>query len=202
MGRELGYADAVKLLGGVDSRVVAALDRLTGGLLLAASAGGGALVLNLFEAKGELARLSGELVSGLGACMRGLGRFDRTERLVAAHKVVVITAYFEALSTARLPFDPREQMPARRVRPRSRPMPSHPRDSRTPEPGPPRPAPPDPGGAADAAGFVQLMRALRTWSGMSLRALSETAKSQNDWNLAASSLSDALRADTLPRLRR
>ncbi|MEY9931698.1 hypothetical protein ABH926_006347 [Catenulispora sp. GP43] len=108
MGRELGYADAVKLLGGVDSRVVAALDRLTGGLLLAASVSGSTFALNLFEPKGELARLSGELVTGLADRMRGLGRFDRTQRLVAAHKVVVITAYFEALSSARLPFSPQE----------------------------------------------------------------------------------------------
>lgn len=108
MGRELSYADAVKLLGGVDSAVVSALDRLTGGLLLAVSAGGSAFALNLFEPKGELARLSGQLVSGLSARLQGLGRFDRSQRLAAAHKVIVTTAYFQALSAASLPFDPRE----------------------------------------------------------------------------------------------
>ena len=111
MARELSYADAVKLLGGAGSRVVAVLDQLTGGLLLAVAAGGGIFALNLFEARGELARLSGELVSGLGERMRGLGRFDRSQRLAAAHKVIVITAYFEALSAARLPFDARELSP-------------------------------------------------------------------------------------------
>src|SRR5947207_822664 len=111
MTRELSYADAVKLLGGVDSKVVAALDKLTGGLLLAVSAGGSALALSLFDAKGELARLSGQLVGSLGERLRGLGRFDRSQRLAAAHKVIVITAYFEALSTVRLPFDPRKLWP-------------------------------------------------------------------------------------------
>ncbi|HEV2637512.1 MAG TPA: hypothetical protein VGX23_20340 [Actinocrinis sp.] len=62
MARELSYADAVKLLGGTDSRVVAALDRLTGGLLLTATGGGSVLALNLFDAEGEFAKLSGEEV--------------------------------------------------------------------------------------------------------------------------------------------
>lgn len=106
MARELSYADAVKLLGGTDSRVVAALDRLTGGLLLAATGGGSVLALNLFDAEGEFAKLSGELVTALADRMRGLGRFDRSERLAAAHRVIVIAAYFEALSAVGLPFDP------------------------------------------------------------------------------------------------
>ena len=52
----LSYADAVRLVGGKDSRIVAALDRLTGGLLLAGSAVGGVFVLSLLGARGELAR--------------------------------------------------------------------------------------------------------------------------------------------------
>ncbi|MGP3920124.1 NACHT domain-containing protein [Nonomuraea sp. 10N515B] len=98
MPNGLSYADAVKLLGGSNTGLVAALDRLTGGVLLAATGGGSEFVLSLFDAKGELARLSGELVSGLGDRLRGFGRFDRTERLTAAHKVIVLTGFFEALS--------------------------------------------------------------------------------------------------------
>jgi hypothetical protein len=45
---------------------VSALDRLTGGLLLAATGGGATFVLSLFDVQGELARLNLELVSGLG----------------------------------------------------------------------------------------------------------------------------------------
>src|SRR5262245_42491227 len=51
----LSYADAVRLLGGRQSRTVAALDRLAGGLLLVASAAGSGFALSLFEAKGEVA---------------------------------------------------------------------------------------------------------------------------------------------------
>lgn len=103
MASGLSYADAVKLLGGADSRVIATLNRLTGGLLLATSGGGVELALNLFDAKGELARLSGELVTGLGDRMRGLSRFDRTERLTAACRVIAVTAFFEAVRDAQ-PF--------------------------------------------------------------------------------------------------
>ena len=95
-------------MGSRDSRVVAALDRLTGGLLLAVSAAGGGFAFSLFEAKGELARLSNELVRGLGERIRGLDRFERTERLAAAHSVLVLTAYFDVLGSAALPFDRRE----------------------------------------------------------------------------------------------
>lgn len=76
----LSYADAVSVMGGRDSRTVAALDRVTGGLLLAVSAAGGGFALSLLGAKGELARLSDELVRGLRQRMRGLDRFTRSER--------------------------------------------------------------------------------------------------------------------------
>lgn len=105
MPDRLCYADAVKLLGGSNSALIAALDRLTGGVLLAATGGGAEFALSLFDAKGELARLSGELVGGLADRLRGLGRFDRTERLTAAHKVIVLTGYFEAVNSATAPFD-------------------------------------------------------------------------------------------------
>jgi hypothetical protein len=101
----LSYADAVRLMGGRDSRIVTALDRLTGGLLLAASVTGSGFVLNLFEAKGELARLSYELVRGLDRRLRGLDRFARSEQLAAAHSVLALAAYFDVLADTELPFD-------------------------------------------------------------------------------------------------
>ena len=100
--------DAVRLMGGRDSRTVAALDRLTGGLLLAASAAGVGFALSLLGAKGELARLSNELVRGLGQRLRGLDRFARSQRLAAAHSVLALSAYFDVLAGAELPFDVRE----------------------------------------------------------------------------------------------
>lgn len=61
-------------------------------------------MLNLFDAKSELFRLSGELVAGLPGKLRGAGRMRRTERLAAANVVVVVASYFEALGEVQLPF--------------------------------------------------------------------------------------------------
>ncbi len=108
MARGVSYADAVRLLGGRENRTVAALDRLAGGLLLVASAAGAGFALSLFDPKSELARLSGDLVSGLAQRLRGVSRLGRSERLAAAHAVIVLTAYFESLREASLPFDVKE----------------------------------------------------------------------------------------------
>lgn len=108
MARGLSYADAVRVLGGRENRTVAALDRLAGDLLLVASAAGAGFALSLFDPKSELARLSGDLVSGLAERLRGVSRLGRSERLAAAHAVIVLTAYFEALREASLPFDVKE----------------------------------------------------------------------------------------------
>ncbi|MGB6163502.1 MAG: hypothetical protein WBF75_13220 [Pseudonocardiaceae bacterium] len=108
MARGLSYADAVKLLGGRENRTVAALDRLVGGILLVASAAGAGFALSLLAPKSELARLSGDLVSGLAERLRGVSRLGRSERLAAAHAVIVLTAYFEALRQVSLPFDDKE----------------------------------------------------------------------------------------------
>jgi hypothetical protein len=108
MSADLSYADAVKMLGGGDKRIVSALDRLTGGLLLAATGGGATFVLSLFDVQGELARINQELVSRLGDQLRGLGRFDRTQRLAAAHRVIVLTGFFEAVSGTVFPFGTEE----------------------------------------------------------------------------------------------
>ena len=97
MKRGLSYSDAAKLLGGADSKIVAAIDKLVGGILLAASASGIGLALGLFEAKAEFVRLSTGLVSSLSDKLRGLDRFSKSERLGAALAVLVLVAYFEEL---------------------------------------------------------------------------------------------------------
>ena len=99
----LSYADAVRLLGGEDSRIVTALDKITSGVLLGAAVGVPAL-LGWLEARAEFARLCQDLVKGFAEHRSGLSRYSRTQRLQAAHGVLVVTAYFEALAEANLPF--------------------------------------------------------------------------------------------------
>jgi hypothetical protein len=107
VGRALGYRDAVVLLGG-DPPLVAALDRALGSALKAATGGWSEPVLSLFDAKGRIVRLGRNLIRDLRERVRGTGRVDRTQRLEAAHVVIVVTAYFEALGSVQLPFSVRE----------------------------------------------------------------------------------------------
>lgn len=103
MAKTLSYADAALLLGGRDNPVVTALDRATGGLMLAAVPAFPA-VLGWFDAKVEFARLGQDLVRGFVERRSGLSRYGRTQRIEAAHSVLVVTAYFEALAASDLPF--------------------------------------------------------------------------------------------------
>ncbi len=102
MSDTLSYADAVRLLGGEKSKVVDWFDKLTGGVLLAASVPVPAL-LGIFDAKAEFVRLGHELVRGVSEKRSGLSRYGRTQRLEAAHAVIAVTAFFEALSSVNLP---------------------------------------------------------------------------------------------------
>ncbi|NUP52618.1 MAG: hypothetical protein HOW97_35650 [Catenulispora sp.] len=80
----------MKLLDGGESRLIAFLDAASSGALA------GFEMFDLFEAKGEAVRLADRTLKGLKRRLRGLDALTRTERLEAAHWIVVITAFFEA----------------------------------------------------------------------------------------------------------
>jgi hypothetical protein len=101
--KRLSYSDAVRLLGGQDSKIVSALDKVAGGVLLGGAAAGVPGMLTLFGAKAEVVRLGHELVRKLSDWRGDLSRYSRTQRLEAAHAVVVVTAYLEALEETELP---------------------------------------------------------------------------------------------------
>lgn len=103
MSERLSYGDAVRLLGGQDSKIVSVLDKVAGGVLLSGAATGVPGMLTLFGAKAEMVRLSHELVRKLSERRGGLSRYNRTQRLEAAHAVLVVTAYLEALEETELP---------------------------------------------------------------------------------------------------
>jgi hypothetical protein len=94
MPHGLTYADAVKVLGG-SGPLAHAVDNLLGGALTVATAGGSNLAISLFDAKTEVVRLGGLVTAKIADTVRGLGRHDRSERLQAAHTVLVVTAFFE-----------------------------------------------------------------------------------------------------------
>ncbi|MGW4203626.1 NACHT domain-containing protein [Streptomyces sp. NPDC004726] len=101
--RLLNYRDAVAILTG-DSASLAAADRALGGALSMATGGVSDAVLSVFDAQGRVLRLGRDLTAGLGGNPGGADRATRTERINAAHTVLVITAWFQALGEAELPF--------------------------------------------------------------------------------------------------
>jgi hypothetical protein len=102
--RTFTYADAVRLLGGSTATTgIEWMDRITQGPLRGITMAMSD-VLSVFGMQSQLTRLGRELVRNVSEKRRGLSRFDRTQRIQAAHAVIVITAYFEALREADLPF--------------------------------------------------------------------------------------------------
>ncbi|GID26077.1 NACHT domain-containing protein [Paractinoplanes brasiliensis] len=96
MPQGLSYADAVRILGG-SGPLAKAVDNLLGGALSVATAGGSDLAVSLFDAKTEVVRLGTLVSSSLNDSVRGLGRYERSERLQAAHAVLVVAAFFESV---------------------------------------------------------------------------------------------------------
>ncbi|MEV4170835.1 hypothetical protein [Nonomuraea sp. NPDC049709] len=91
MRQILTYRDAVVLLGG-PSRLTNVLDKASS---LALFGTGG---IDLFDARAEAVRLGDAFLRGLRDKVKGLSRHDTTQRLAAAHTVIVIAAYLEVLA--------------------------------------------------------------------------------------------------------
>lgn len=94
----LSYRDAARVLGDESNTVLTALDKMLGGLLLGATVAGNPLAISLFEAKNEFIQLSEDLWCALADRLRGLRQYDRTERISAAHAIIVMSSYFETIS--------------------------------------------------------------------------------------------------------
>ena len=93
--RGLSFADAVQLLDG-DSPLVAAVGRAAG-LGAAGLAVGTAGALDFFALRDQLVTWGHAAARQWSDRVRGLSRFDRTERLMAAHSVIVVVSFFDAL---------------------------------------------------------------------------------------------------------
>ncbi|MCO6010426.1 hypothetical protein NE236_36250 [Actinoallomurus purpureus] len=110
MSDSLTYADALKILGSRHSRLIGIVDRLAAAGLatwtVTALATGHdvSAPLNLFDLKEEIVRFGHETVRRISERRSGVSRYDRTQRLAAAHAVLVVSSYFEALEQADLPI--------------------------------------------------------------------------------------------------
>ncbi len=105
----LTYYAALQILGKPKSRLVTLLDAVATAGLTAWAAGALATgrdagpPLSVLEVKNEVVRYGHEIVRRVSEWRSGLARFDRSQRLAAAHAVLVVASYFEALESAGLP---------------------------------------------------------------------------------------------------
>jgi hypothetical protein len=83
-------------MGAKEHKLVTALDKVLSGTLLAGSVLDVLGLLGWFDAKSDFIRLSHEYAVKLSERRSGLSRYDRTQRLQAAHTVIVLTSFFEA----------------------------------------------------------------------------------------------------------
>ncbi|MFF7475778.1 NACHT domain-containing protein [Streptomyces sp. NPDC008092] len=102
--RLLRFGDALVLLGAEPARL-AALDRVLGGALNLATGGISGTVIGMADARGRVLGLGRDAVRGIGVRLgRAHSRAERTDVLRAAHTVVVVVAFFEAMQELDLPF--------------------------------------------------------------------------------------------------
>lgn len=112
--RLLSFSDALALLGS-DPPAVAALDRALGGVLNLATGGVGDGLVRIADARGSVLTLGRGAVRGIGRRLgRADGRAERSELLHAAHTVIVVLAWFQALEEQRLPVRVEDMQLSRR----------------------------------------------------------------------------------------
>ncbi|MFB9472800.1 NACHT domain-containing protein [Nonomuraea salmonea] len=87
----LTYRDAVALLGG-PTAISGLLDKGSSLALF------GLGEIDLFDARAEAVRLGDTFLRRMRDKVKGLSRYDTTQRLTAAHTVIVMVAYLEALA--------------------------------------------------------------------------------------------------------
>lgn len=102
MAKLYSYTDAAKVLG-QENKCIVYLNRLSSGILLGAAIHAPA-VLAWLDAKNEFFELSQELVQRISDKRLKVSRWGRTERIVVAIGITIVSAYFEALAKSDLPF--------------------------------------------------------------------------------------------------
>ncbi|WP_087100193.1 NACHT domain-containing NTPase [Nocardiopsis sp. JB363] len=91
MAKLLGYADALKVLGKQDRPVLDFAEKLADGGLSAIGVG------DLFGAREFLVGQGRKALENLEGKLRGTSRLTRTQRIEAAHQVLLVVSFFEPL---------------------------------------------------------------------------------------------------------
>ena len=96
----ISYKVAVAILAGSDSELVSRIDKLLGGTILASAATlGSPAPLSLIGPRDELKSLVADKVGGIVAQLRGVALPERTQRIHAAHAVLVIDSFLSSTET-------------------------------------------------------------------------------------------------------
>ncbi|MBB4931429.1 hypothetical protein F4561_002249 [Lipingzhangella halophila] len=103
MARKPSYADALKVLGRDDSAVLDLAERLVEGGLDAAG------VPDLFGLRGEIVAKGRGLLTTIRERITGVSRWDRTQRVDAAHQILATMSLLEALEEVLDEVGPAEQ---------------------------------------------------------------------------------------------
>jgi len=112
VSESLTYVDALKVLGDRQSRLISLLDGVMSAGLATWAATAWTMgsdpsaPMNLFDLKDEVVRFGNESVRRVSEWRNGLSRYDRTQRLAAAHSVLVVSSYFETIDRTDLPLMP------------------------------------------------------------------------------------------------
>jgi hypothetical protein len=93
MAKQLTYADALRILGKNDSEVLDLAEKLADGGL------GMVGVPDLFGARGALVSKGRQALEGIRGKLKGESRLSRTQKIEAAHRILLIVAFFEAVDT-------------------------------------------------------------------------------------------------------
>ncbi|WP_306370326.1 NACHT domain-containing NTPase [Nocardiopsis sp. CC223A] len=94
MAKQLSYADALKILGKNDSEVLDMAEKLADGGL-------GALgVPDLFGIRGMVVGRGRKALEGMRGKLRGESRVSRTEKILAAERILTVVSFFESVEEA------------------------------------------------------------------------------------------------------
>lgn len=106
MRAKISYQSAIRLLNGRSSnKILKLIDQATVGALAISAIPTHGATLSFFGLRNEVMRLGREKIAEIRDKRHRWSDPDRTDRLVAAHAILVITDYFEVLSKLSMPVD-------------------------------------------------------------------------------------------------